>query len=94
MACVVILFVAVRRLLGRHEEIVAVMLRGYDDRLARFAQTLTDALNRPPPPPALIVEEEARGIPEHGVMRLLELAKRSACRPTPRWQWCPHRARS
>ena len=63
MACVVILFVAVRRLLGRQEEIVAVMLRRYDDRLAEFAQTLNDALNRPPPPPALIVEEEARGFP-------------------------------
>lgn len=77
VACIVLLFVAVRRLLNRQEEIVAVMLRRYDDRLAEFAQTLNDAVNRPHqhPPPALVAEEEARAIPEHGVMRLLELAK-------------------
>ncbi len=52
-ACVVLLFVAIRRLLGRQEEIVATMLRRYDERLAEFAQTLNDAVNRPHPPPAL-----------------------------------------
>ena len=74
-ACIVLFFVAVRRLLGRQEEIVAVMLGRYDDRLAEFAQTLNDAVNRPHPTPALVPEEQARAIPEHGVMRLLELAK-------------------
>ena len=74
-SCIVLFFVPVRRLLGRQEEIVATMLRRYDDRLAEFAQTLNDAVNRPQPAPALAAEEEARAIPEHGVMRLLELAK-------------------
>ena len=73
--CIVLFFVAVRRLLGRQEEIVTTMLRRYDDRLAEFAQALNDALNRPQPTLALPAEDEARAIPEHGVMRLLELAK-------------------
>lgn len=73
--CIVLFFVAARRLLTRQEEIVATMLRRYDDRLAEFAQALNDALNRPPPAPALSAEEPARAIPEHGVMRLLEVAK-------------------
>jgi len=51
------------------------MLRRYDDRLAEFAQALNDALNRPQPAPALGPQEPARSIPEHGVMRLLEVAK-------------------
>jgi diguanylate cyclase (GGDEF)-like protein len=74
--CIVLFFVAARRLLGRQEEIIAAMLTRYDDRLAEFAQALNDALNRQPPQPALATEEPpARAIPEHGVMRLLELAK-------------------
>jgi len=73
--CIVLFLVAVRRLLGRQEEIVATMLRRYDDRLAEFAQTLNDGLNRPQPTMALPVEGATRAIPEHGVMRLLELAK-------------------
>ncbi|CAN5771136.1 MAG: GGDEF domain-containing protein [Actinobacteria bacterium] len=73
--CIVLFFVAVRRLLGRQEEIVATMLQRYDDRLAEFAQALNDALNRPQPTLALPVDEATRAIPEHGVMRLLELAK-------------------
>ena len=73
--CIVLFFVAARRLLSRQEEIVTTMLRRYDDRLAEFAQALNDALNRPQPGPALNAEEPARAIPEHGVMRLLEVAK-------------------
>jgi diguanylate cyclase (GGDEF)-like protein len=73
--CIVLFFVAARRLLGRQEEIVATMLRRYDDRLAEFAQALNDALNRPQPATSLTPEEPARAIPEHGVMRLLEVAK-------------------
>jgi diguanylate cyclase (GGDEF)-like protein len=73
--CIVLFFVAARRLLTRQEEIVATMLRRYDDRLAEFAQALNDALNRPPPGPALVAEQPQRAIPEHGVMRLLEVAK-------------------
>ena len=73
--CIVLFFVAARRLLSRQEEIVTTMLRRYDERLADFAQTLNDALNRPQPAPALLPEEPQRAIPEHGVMRLLELAK-------------------
>ncbi len=73
--CIVLFFVAARRLLSRQEEIVTTMLRRYDERLADFAQTLNDALNRPQPAPALLPEEPQQAIPEHGVMRLLELAK-------------------
>jgi len=73
--CIVLFFVAARRLLGRQEEIIATMLRRYDDRLAEFAQALNDALNRPQAAPALTPEEPVRAIPEHGVMRLLEVAK-------------------
>ncbi len=73
--CIVLFFVAARRLLTRQEEIVATMLRRYDERLADFAQALNDGLNRPPLPSALMPEEPARAIPEHGVMRLLEIAK-------------------
>jgi diguanylate cyclase (GGDEF)-like protein len=77
--CIGLFFVAARRLLGRQEEIIVTMLRRYDDRLGEFAQALNDALNRPPPPPALptepIVSSSAAAIPEHGVMRVLELAR-------------------
>jgi diguanylate cyclase (GGDEF)-like protein len=78
--CMCLFFVAARRLLGRQEEIVTVMLRRYEDRLGEFAQALNDGIHllttrpepalaaagAPAPPPSL---------PEHGVMRLLELAR-------------------
>jgi diguanylate cyclase (GGDEF)-like protein len=73
--CIVLFFVAARRLLSRQEEIVATMLSRYDDRLAEFAQALNDALNRPQPATVLMPEQPQRAIPEHGVMRLLEVAK-------------------
>ena len=74
--CIVLFFIAARRLLGRQEEIIATMLRRYDDRLAEFAQALNDALTRPALQPALTADEQpAHAIPEHGVMRLLEIAK-------------------
>ena len=79
---------AFRRVLGRQEEIVTGMLYRYDNRLAEFAQTLNDALNQTlparitaaisgslasvataPPAPA------DRQLPDHGLMRLLELAR-------------------
>lgn len=79
---------AFRRVLGRQEEIVTGMLYRYDNRLAEFAQTLNDALNQtlparitaaisgslasmagPQPAPA------DRQLPDHGLMRLLELAR-------------------
>jgi diguanylate cyclase (GGDEF)-like protein len=81
IACIGLFFVATRRLLGRHEQIVVTMLRRYDDRLGEFAQTLNDALYRQPPPsPALASEpvvaaSAPTAIPEHGVMRVLELAR-------------------
>jgi diguanylate cyclase (GGDEF)-like protein len=80
MLCIGLFFVATRRLLGRHEQIVVTMLRRYDDRLGEFAQTLNDALYRAPAPsPALATEPAAASapsaIPEHGVMRVLELAR-------------------
>ena len=80
MLCIGLFFVATRRLLGRHEQIVATMLRRYDDRLAEFAQTLNDALYRQAPPsPALATEPVGTSSPasisEHGVMRVLELAR-------------------
>ena len=78
-----LLVLALRRMLGRHEEVVATMLQRYDHRLAEFAQTLSDALNQTLParitaaisgtpvdaPPAV----EA---PDHtSVVRVLELAR-------------------
>jgi diguanylate cyclase (GGDEF)-like protein len=82
IVCIGLFFVATRRLLGRHEEIVVTMLRRYDDRLGEFAQALNDGLNRQPPPAAAVATEptlsagpRAAEIPEHGVMRVLELAR-------------------
>jgi diguanylate cyclase (GGDEF)-like protein len=80
MLCISLFFVATRRLLGRHELIVVTMLRRYDDRLGEFAQTLNDALYRATAPsPALATEPAVASpqsaIPEHGVMRVLELAR-------------------
>jgi diguanylate cyclase (GGDEF)-like protein len=78
--CIGLFFVATRRLLSRQEEIIVTMLRRYDDRLGDFAQTLNDALYRQPPSsPALapepVVAPSPAAIPEHGVMRVLELAR-------------------
>jgi diguanylate cyclase (GGDEF)-like protein len=77
-ASLVLFVVAIRRLVGRQAEIVAVMLQRYDDRLGEFAQTLNDALTAPRsgtfelgyghPPPA--------PPDDHGtVLRTLELAR-------------------
>jgi diguanylate cyclase (GGDEF)-like protein len=80
LACIGLFFLAARRMLGRHEAIVTTMLRRYDDRLGEFAQTLQDALNREPQPAPMpvepIVSSPAGAIPEHGVMRVLELARK------------------
>ena len=81
LLCIGLFFVAARRLLGRQEQIVVTMLRRYDDRLGEFAQTLNDALNREPPPSAVQpplepVRSPTDAIPEHGVMRVLELARK------------------
>jgi diguanylate cyclase (GGDEF)-like protein len=79
-----LLFVTARRLLGRQEQVVSAMLARYDDRLAEFAQTLNDALNQTLPArisaaisgaPALAGAPAKPELPEHGVMRLLELAR-------------------
>jgi diguanylate cyclase (GGDEF)-like protein len=80
--CLVLLVLALRRVFGRHEEVVATMLERYDHRLADFAQTLNDALNQTlparitaaisgAPPDAAAVET-----PDHSsVVRVLELAR-------------------
>ncbi len=78
--CLALFVLAVRRLLGRQEQVVTVMLQRYDDRLAEFAQTLTDALNQPLPARILAaISEPPHPEPEpvgHGeVMRLLEVAR-------------------
>ena len=82
LLCIGLFFVAARRLLSRQEQIIVTMLRRYDDRLGEFAQTLNDALNHEPlphahqPQPDLdAVRPQPDVIPEHGVMRVLELAR-------------------
>jgi diguanylate cyclase (GGDEF)-like protein len=88
-ACIALFAVAIRRLFGRHEEVVSTMLERYDDRLAEFAQTLNDAVTpladrilaaiaEPTRGPALAVAGAGGSSPplEHGnVMRLLEVAR-------------------
>jgi diguanylate cyclase (GGDEF)-like protein len=83
VVCILLFVLAVRRFLGRQEEIIVTMLRRYDDRLAEFAQALNDALSQPLPSRILaaIAEPESpvgsRSV-EHGeVMRLLEVARAS-----------------
>jgi diguanylate cyclase (GGDEF)-like protein len=82
--CLTLLVLAIRRVLGRHEEVVATMLQRYDHRLAEFAQTLNDALNQTLParitaaisgaPP--MVDTAAVEAPDHSnVVRVLELAR-------------------
>jgi diguanylate cyclase (GGDEF)-like protein len=78
--CMVLFFLAARRFLGRHEEVVTVMLRRYDDRLGEFAQALNDGIHlmssRPAPAPApMEVPAPPDALPEHGVMRVLEVAR-------------------
>lgn len=80
--CLTLFVLALRRLLGRHEEVVATMLERYDARLAEFAQTLTDALNQTLPAriAAAIsgtpVESPAVAASDHSnVVRVLELAR-------------------
>jgi diguanylate cyclase (GGDEF)-like protein len=80
--CLTLLVLALRRLLGRHEEVVATMLQRYDHRLAEFAQTLNDALNQTLPAriTAAIsgspVDTAAVEAPDHSnVVRVLELAR-------------------
>jgi diguanylate cyclase (GGDEF)-like protein len=82
-------FLAFRRILGRQEEVMSTMLTQYDHRLADFAQTLNDALNQTLPAritaaisgslgSALGAQQSPasdRQLPEHGLMRLLELAR-------------------
>jgi diguanylate cyclase (GGDEF)-like protein len=86
LTCIAFFFVATRRLLTQQEEVVGTMLRRYDDRLGQFAQALNDGLAHIQQQ----IADGARGggatqldpaeadlaaIPEHGVMRLLELAR-------------------
>lgn len=78
-ACIALFVVALRRMFGRHEEVVSVMLDRYDDRLADFAQTLNDAITPLPDRilAAIAKPDAAERAPlEHGnVMRLLEVAR-------------------
>jgi diguanylate cyclase (GGDEF)-like protein len=77
--CIYLFVLGARRLLGRQEAIVAAMLQRYDDRLAEFAQTLTDALNQPLPARILAALAEpptsAEPLEQGQVMRLLEVAR-------------------
>src|SRR5262245_49040353 len=82
VACLVLFIVAIRRMLGRHEDVVATMLQRYDHRLAEFAQTLSDALNQTLPAriTAAIsgtpLDNPAIEGPDHSnVVRVLELAR-------------------
>jgi len=75
--CIGLFLLAVRRIMGRHETIVTAMLHRYDDRLAEFAQTLSDALNHTMPArvAAAISGSPPKDVQDHGVTRLLELAR-------------------
>ena len=80
--CLTLLVVSLRRVLGRHEEVVTTMLQRYDHRLAEFAQTLTDALNHTLPARITAAISGARTdapaveSPDHSnVVRVLELAR-------------------
>lgn len=76
------LVLALRRMLGRHEQVVTTMLQRYDHRLAEFAQTLNDALNQTLPAritaaiSGSTAEAPAVEAPDHSsVVRVLELAR-------------------
>jgi diguanylate cyclase (GGDEF)-like protein len=80
--CLTLLVLALRRMLGRHEEVVATMLQRYDHRLAEFAQTLSDALNQTLPARIIAAisgtpsDTPAVETPDHSnVVRVLELAR-------------------
>src|SRR6476619_6381977 len=80
--CLTLLVLALRRVLGRHEEVVATMLERYDHRLADFAQTLNDALNQTLPARITAAisgapsDAAAVETPDHSsVVRVLELAR-------------------
>ncbi len=80
--CVTLFVAALRRQLGRHEEVVTTMLQRYDHRLAEFAQTLTDALNQTLPARITAAisgaphDQAAVEAPDHSnVVRVLELAR-------------------
>jgi diguanylate cyclase (GGDEF)-like protein len=78
-ACIALFAVAIRRLFGRHEEVVSTMFERYDDRLAEFAQTLNDAVTPLADRILAAIAEPRKEAPsslEHGnVMRLLEVAR-------------------
>jgi hypothetical protein len=80
--CLILFVLAIRRMLGRHEDVVAIMLQRYDHRLAEFAQTLSDALNQTLPARITAAisgapaENPAIEGPDHSnVVRVLELAR-------------------
>jgi hypothetical protein len=81
--CLGLLVLSLRRMLGRHEEVVTTMLQRYDRRLAEFAQTLNDALNQTLPARivaaisgAPLETSAAVEAPDHSnVVRVLELAR-------------------
>ncbi len=82
IVCLTLFVVAIRRMLGRQEEVVATMLQRYDFWFAEFAQTLNDALNQTLPAriSAAIsgapTESSALESPDHSnVVRVLELAR-------------------
>jgi diguanylate cyclase (GGDEF)-like protein len=81
--CLTLLVLSLRRMLSRHEEVVATMLQRYDHRLAEFAQTLSDALNQTLPARITaaisgtpVDAPAAVEAPDHSnVVRVLELAR-------------------
>jgi diguanylate cyclase (GGDEF)-like protein len=75
--CIALFLLAMRRIVGRHETVVTAMLHRYDDRLAEFAQTLSDALNHTMPArvAAAISGSPPTDVQDHGVTRMLELAR-------------------
>jgi diguanylate cyclase (GGDEF)-like protein len=79
---IALLLVAGRRVLRRHEEMIASMMHRYDDRLGEFAQTLNDALTTTLPARiqaaisgAPAAETRELAAPDQGVSRLLEVAR-------------------
>ena len=85
--CIALFAVAIRRMFGRHEEVVTAMLDRYDDRLADFAQTLNDAITPLPErilaaiaesplrAPAVQTSTGQASVEDGNVMRLLEVAR-------------------
>ena len=81
--CLTLLVLSLRRMLGRHEQVVTTMLQRYDHRLAEFAQTLNDALNQTLPARITAAISGAPADapaavdgPDHSnVVRVLELAR-------------------